>query len=673
VKAYTARLIDPRQTGPIDYALMATCCCLSICATTISLNLGYIGAIYCGLLILGTLGAYAISRAKPDHWLLRLDGLVYVGVAVIALCFSGQLNFFLDDEIFQNADYVAGVMIWLMVLGSFATWRNGTLLFQTVPSLALFSLVGCWDLFGGSIVLFFIYLVCFAGLMGRVHARLMVDLAAASGYSQFHRLREGVWRWVAGPEWALGSAVVVIVLSLWGGPKIKDLAAPISGRLRPGAFRPQPRVDTPLGQTLSQGDYRPGSGPVSLTERDVLVLSATEPFYLRCCQYYAFRDGVWRRPRSFNMFGETYEDLGARDLIKNKVTGDYHILFASSDQLLPMVGLVNDFSPKRPVVMQAPNGQSFVADASKPIKVTFTMPSPEATPGDAAAFPYDEAGNWMPTPRVSDFIDQATKGATSAYQKAVQLRDAISQQARYNLRAPAVPSGSDPVDYFLFESKQGYCDLFATAMVLTARQEGIPARYVIGYLPEPDGKPSTLYDGDYDYKVREKDSHAWAELYFRGTGWTIFDPTANAQNVAGGERGVATGGLNVAWVSGGLGALLIAVGVLLVRMWRKTARTRVAPSTRYFAAQACYRFESLLSTAVRRPRRLSETFTEYLGQARPGLRRLYPEAVTLNERFERALYGEEEPHPEEVEDLRKDVARLRTEAARMRREKTASR
>lgn len=89
----------------------------------------------------------------------------------------------------------------------------------------------------------------------------------------------------------------------------------------------------------------------------------------------------------------------------------------------------------------------------------------------------------------------------------------------YDLNLPAPPN-RDVVDYFLFELRRGYCDYYASAMVVLARAAGIPARLVVGYA-----------GGEFDpaegrYRVSEADAHAWAEVYFPGYGWIEFEPTA---------------------------------------------------------------------------------------------------------------------------------------------------
>ena len=90
----------------------------------------------------------------------------------------------------------------------------------------------------------------------------------------------------------------------------------------------------------------------------------------------------------------------------------------------------------------------------------------------------------------------------------------------YSLDIPAPPSDRDVADYFLFDLQQGYCDYYATAMVVLARAAGLPARLVVGYA----GGSYDAYGGFYI--VAEANAHAWPEIYFPRFGWVEFEPTA---------------------------------------------------------------------------------------------------------------------------------------------------
>jgi transglutaminase-like putative cysteine protease len=79
----------------------------------------------------------------------------------------------------------------------------------------------------------------------------------------------------------------------------------------------------------------------------------------------------------------------------------------------------------------------------------------------------------------------------------------------------------DPLSHFLL-TKQGYCTQFASAMVMMARAEGIPSRFVIGFLP---GTATRGGERGGERTVVAADAHAWPELYFSGIGWLRFEPT----------------------------------------------------------------------------------------------------------------------------------------------------
>ncbi len=115
---------------------------------------------------------------------------------------------------------------------------------------------------------------------------------------------------------------------------------------------------------------------------------------------------------------------------------------------------------------------------------------------------------------------QATAGdRASEYDTVMALTTYLQHNYQYSQQLGHVPSGRDPVDWFLFDVKIGYCEQFATAETLMLRSLGIPARLATGY--------ST---GDYDPVldqsiVRERDAHAWVEVWFPNDGWVPVDPS----------------------------------------------------------------------------------------------------------------------------------------------------
>lgn len=88
----------------------------------------------------------------------------------------------------------------------------------------------------------------------------------------------------------------------------------------------------------------------------------------------------------------------------------------------------------------------------------------------------------------------------------------------YTLQPPAL--GDERVDDFLFRSRRGFCEHYASSFAFLMRAAGIPARVVVGY---QGGEQSPL--GDY-WMVRQMDAHAWVEVWLQGQGWVRIDPTA---------------------------------------------------------------------------------------------------------------------------------------------------
>lgn len=120
--------------------------------------------------------------------------------------------------------------------------------------------------------------------------------------------------------------------------------------------------------------------------------------------------------------------------------------------------------------------------------------------------------------RVSALAQEVTRASRTPYEKAQAIERHLKQSYRYSLDVgTSVPA--HPLEEFLFIRKTGFCEHYATAMVVMLRSLGIPARLVTGFLP---GEWNDF--GNY-YSVRQQDAHAWVEVYFPGSGWLTFDPT----------------------------------------------------------------------------------------------------------------------------------------------------
>jgi len=126
-------------------------------------------------------------------------------------------------------------------------------------------------------------------------------------------------------------------------------------------------------------------------------------------------------------------------------------------------------------------------------------------------------------PRIAALARSATEHAPTPYDKAIELEHFLKTKYHYTLDLTGNP-GTDPLAHFLFTTRAGHCEYFASSMTVMLRTLGIPSREVNGFLP---GEFNELGG---DYIVRASDAHSWVEAYFPGSGWIVFDPTPDASD-----------------------------------------------------------------------------------------------------------------------------------------------
>ncbi len=124
-------------------------------------------------------------------------------------------------------------------------------------------------------------------------------------------------------------------------------------------------------------------------------------------------------------------------------------------------------------------------------------------------------------PKIQSLAESLTTGLATPYDKANAITSYLRTTIQYSTSVTQPPRGQDPVLWVLLNSKQGFCNYYASAEVLMLRSLGIPARLAVGYA---QGQYDT---GAQAYIVRNRDAHAWPEVYFPNLGWVEFEPTAN--------------------------------------------------------------------------------------------------------------------------------------------------
>jgi hypothetical protein len=155
---------------------------------------------------------------------------------------------------------------------------------------------------------------------------------------------------------------------------------------------------------------------------------------------------------------------------------------------------------------------------------------PSTAPDDLRSAP-EEYPDWateiyLPLPdelpaRVKTLAEEISAEATNPYDRALAIQNYLRANYPYTLDLDEPPGDRDVVDYFLFDLKKGYCDYYASAMVVMARSIGLPARLAVGYA-------TGAYDAEsQSYHVTMAEAHSWVEIYFPDFGWIAFEPTAS--------------------------------------------------------------------------------------------------------------------------------------------------
>ncbi|MBC1424213.1 transglutaminase domain-containing protein [Listeria seeligeri] len=175
--------------------------------------------------------------------------------------------------------------------------------------------------------------------------------------------------------------------------------------------------------------------------------------------------------------------------------------------------------------------KNYTIELKTPVYNIETMQKADfSTLPDSFVSKYTQTPSKLPK-RVATLANKITKDADSIYDKTKAIESYLSASGEFTYStddAKETPNGADYVDQFLFETKIGYCDNFSTSMVIMLRTLGIPTRWAKGYTPgegEKDAKGDKA-----TYTITNNNAHSWPEVFFPGTGWVPFEPTATFSN-----------------------------------------------------------------------------------------------------------------------------------------------
>ena len=497
------------------------------------------------MLLLLVLGGFVFSFiARQLGWFNLSPGLfvrwLFAALIVYALFSFWTQGWVMPSDVETTYGGTAiAFLCWLVVFLSFMLASDEHVLFMAVPVIALLGVTAPALTSYQAFWLFTMFLGNAAFLLAHENFRRVYRTAKPNALL----LRGQIV--VAISCGALAALTGVLV-----GLTLKDTTVRLSGQALPAS------LSTPASNSVSSSFNQPaivvGLGPVSLSEQPVLEVQSSEPLLWRGSVYVRYTGRGWANPR-YGFFGR---DLFDPDMpfaeMPERRDGLYTlsvppvapepIRYREVKQRFKLLsGAANViYGAAQPVLVRFPTMavrvdaggclQSYYGyRAGAEYEVVSRVPdatpadlrqAPPATLTDVGALYFDAP----PNPRLQNLVRDLTAGLTNNYDKVMALKAYIESTCKYNLNAPAVPMGRDAVDFFLFDSRQGYCDLFSSALAVLARYAGIPSRVATGFITgdqQPDGK----------YIAREKHRHQWTEIYFPGWGWIAFDPTEGSRNV----------------------------------------------------------------------------------------------------------------------------------------------
>ncbi|MBL8048330.1 MAG: transglutaminase domain-containing protein [Chthonomonas sp.] len=628
-------------------------------------------------LVCGVLG-FGLGKLAKDRKIESYDWALYCALAAVIIFNIRLLNEVLPDDGFPFQIVMMSFLSWLICVGQLVTWRDTTMAFHAVPCIAAFGLVGAFD-YKATPYVFFAFLLCMSSLFFRVHARSMLRRAEASFALSSDReemgdqqklweraFATGAWRWMAGTGWALTSALIIVVLSLLGAPLVQYSVQSVAGRV---AFnlpsRPQQR---PMlgGNSNPDGSLRLGNGPPSQAGFPLFKFSCEASSYWRTESYDRYTGRSWRNslanrnatlvPFSQEELKETYPNHREVPFTVKRVRLG---LSYNGGTSLPTPGTVVRMDTRKHTFRVTPDLailQQFGADPKMSGQSLFAPP--DMQPGRSV--PPPEYRGMLPLTEVGDrtwlnpMLWEATEGASTDYEKAQAIARWIARRCNYNLKVEAPPQDVDVVAYFLTNSKEGYCDLFASSMTLLARKAGLHARMSGGFLA--DDKPD-----EYGFvTATDKEAHVWCEVYFENVGWVIFDATEGARDVTPAEGGTKT---NRELLDRIVQGTIIAVGIaglIAIGFALRTDRRKLAERTTQSQLGVHYRsFLAKVEKVTQRPCLLAETPLEYLSRVKHRLGEGRAEAEQLAQMFTRHLFSPAGPPDEVVKEIESRVQTLR--------------
>lgn len=647
------------------------------------------------LCVFGTLVSYALRVLGVQQRAVTLLSLVAVGafVANANRIATAAFLFLNQREIDPASASALGLLLqWATVAFSFTMVTNQSVLFAVVPSMALLGLMSSENLNPEMVTYFLAFVLATVFLMGYDRCLSRTAEEDTSGVKPTVRSLLAVSVAIVAGSAILG-ALAAAPLRLAGRTVLSSAADRLSDA---GIVLIRPLVG-PGTEVLSLG----GSTP-TFTGRVVMRVRCPVPLYWRSQSFSYYNGSEWhvggglfdpaRQGRWFVPRAGGGPD-GAQsvfrfdtDLIRQetgfarrRVTQHYEV-----DVLLP--GPV--YAASVPIEVTGPFDEivtdshlDLIASAGRPVTEYTVVSSVSVATADQLRAAFDRLSEqelfeyqsrvWIPRvpQRVFDLVWEITTGRPTPYDQVLAIQQYIQRNCTYTLNPPLLPPDTDATEFFLFKSKAGYCEQFASAMAVMCRIAGLRSRVSVGYAT------GTWDPKDRCWVVRDDDAHAWVEVEFPGYGWIPFDPTAGVRverdSFFSIKRVVAQiAGLIMSrklmptlMVALLVAAAAYALGTLLAgkRVWRrmqemvKTLRTALRPDARAELMRLYRSLCRLLAGRSGMPK-ASETPYEFLRRvACQTDGTVLPAVTAVVEAYISSAYGGVEPDGSTIAEVRRNV------------------
>ncbi|NLO06140.1 MAG: transglutaminase domain-containing protein [candidate division WS1 bacterium] len=489
----------------------------------------------------------AVLLAAPVVWRLHFSrmtrmwpNLIAFLAAVVLGILHWRMGFFTAGEDISRLELsyrtLVGLFYWVMAFRAFSirTVRDLTqtalpaisgLLLVLIAAPTVVAITGTALVFAGTLIM----------LAGEHSSNRMehVDQVIAPKPTRRRAWRPAVNSWVS-----LLLAAMMAAVILAGVAARVEPSNPVGQWLRMQlAWRlARLMIREPVYPHMSVRSLLLGGSAPTPRDRLMLTVESEEPLKVRTTVYDLYTGSSWRRserdwrrvdatgitwelppPETFGLSAAVTEEMQVRLTPGFGFLGVLPVPWCPQEITLDLPSLRVDQSGVLTFSGHLLPGDSYTAVVASPAALTpppGAEPPPRVDLQHALQVPED-----LPERVRALAREIAAEAGNDPTQIAIAMEGHLRLEYEYDLEAPPVPDKQDFIDHFLFGSRRGWCNHYATAMVVMLRVVGVPARLATGFTSGEFVAARGVWE------IRDQDAHAWAEVFLPGTGWVDFDPT----------------------------------------------------------------------------------------------------------------------------------------------------